>query len=64
MIGIRANSFITNKKLQIFALIELGVIVLVVLLNFFSDLSTKILFALTIVYVQVMIILQVPKLIT
>jgi len=63
MNGLRSNSFITNKKLQKFALAELLVIALVVLLNFSAALISKILYALTIVYVQVIIILQVPKLI-
>jgi hypothetical protein len=64
MTRLRGNSFITNKKLQKFALAELVVIALVVLLNFLQELFPKLVCALTIVYVQLILILQAPKLIS
>jgi len=60
---IKKNLFITNPKLRKFALLELFVIVLVVILNFLQSLTLKIVCALTIVYVQLFLILQAPKVI-
>lgn len=58
-----ANSFITNTKLQKCALLELCAIAFVVLLNYLQSLSLKIVCALSIVYVQLYLIVQAPKVI-
>jgi len=60
---LKNNLFITNPKVQKFALLELCVIALVVLLNFLQALTFKILCALTILYVQLFLILQAPNVI-
>jgi hypothetical protein len=60
---LKQNLFITNPKLRKYALLELFAIALVVILNFLQALTLKIVCALTIVYMQLFLILQAPKVI-